>query len=135
MSLQNLKNLTNWACFADVVSRVSELCKSNGSFKTECIVCPPGSNVVAILDDAQAEAIPFSICLIEASNRLIRNVFPMPPSASRKYNPDLFSLRSGQVWEHVPEQRVAVSTYRRHSRGLRLGITQADAWPIPILRC
>ena len=44
--------------------------------------------------------------------------------------------RSGQVWEHAPEQRVAASTFRQSSRDLRLAITQADSWPIPIsLRC
>ena len=43
---------------------------------------------------------------------------------------------SGQVWEHAPEQRVAASTFRWYSRGLRLAISQADDWPIPIsLRC
>ena len=44
--------------------------------------------------------------------------------------------RSGQVWEHAPEQRIAASTFRRYSRGLRPAIPQADARPIPIsLRC
>ena len=45
-------------------------------------------------------------------------------------------IRSGQVWEHAPEQRVAASTFYGYSSGLRLAITQADAWPILIsLRC
>ena len=39
------------------------------------------------------------------------------------------SVRSGQVWGHTPEQRVAASTLRRSSLGLRLAIAQADARP------
>ena len=38
-------------------------------------------------------------------------------------------VRSGQVWGHTPEQRVAASTWRRFSLGLRLVIAQADARP------
>ena len=38
-------------------------------------------------------------------------------------------IRSGQVWGHTPEQRVAASTVRRYSFGLRLAIAQADARP------
>ena len=34
-----------------------------------------------------------------------------------------------QVWGHTPEQRVAASTLRRYSFGLRLAIAQADARP------
>ena len=36
---------------------------------------------------------------------------------------------SGQVWEYTLEQRVAASTWRRYSLGLRLAIAQADARP------
>ena len=36
-------------------------------------------------------------------------------------------VRSGQVWGHTPEKRVAASTLRRYSFGLRLAIAQADA--------
>ena len=35
-------------------------------------------------------------------------------------------VRSGQVWEHAPEQRVAASTFRRYSRGLRLEESEVD---------
>ena len=37
--------------------------------------------------------------------------------------------RSGQVWGHTPEQRVAASTLRRYSFSLRLTIAQAVARP------
>ena len=40
-----------------------------------------------------------------------------------------FLVRSGQVWRHTPEQRVAASTLRRYPLGLRLAIAQADARP------
>ena len=44
--------------------------------------------------------------------------------------------RSGQGCEHAPEQHVNGSTFHWYSSGLRLAISQADAWPIPIsLRC
>ena len=36
---------------------------------------------------------------------------------------------SGQVWGHTPEQRVAASTLRLYSLGLRLAIAQADVRP------
>ena len=39
-------------------------------------------------------------------------------------------VRSGQVWGHTPEQRVATSTLRRYSFVLRLAITQVDARPV-----
>ena len=49
---------------------------------------------------------------------------------------DRMGGRSGQVWEHELEQRVAATTFRRYSRGLHVAIPQVDAWPIPIsLRC
>ena len=41
-------------------------------------------------------------------------------------------VRSGQVWEHAPEQRIIASTFRRYSRGLRLAIHQADLLEMPI---
>ena len=37
--------------------------------------------------------------------------------------------RTGQVWRHTPDQRVAASTLRRYSFVLRLTIAQADARP------
>ena len=40
------------------------------------------------------------------------------------------SVFPGQVWGHTPEQRVAASTLRRYSFGLRLAIAQADARPV-----
>ena len=39
-------------------------------------------------------------------------------------------MRSGQLLGHTPEQRVAVSTIRQYSFGLRLAIAQADAKPV-----
>ena len=57
------------------------------------------------------------------------------PRHKKKLRPKK-EVRSGQVWEHAPEQRVTASTFHWHSRGLRLAIAQADAWPISItLRC
>ena len=38
-------------------------------------------------------------------------------------------VTSGQVWGHAPEQRVAASTLRRYSFGLRRTIAKADARP------
>ena len=43
------------------------------------------------------------------------------------------NVRSGQVWGHTPEQRVAASTLRRYSFGLRLAIVQADARPVTLI--
>ena len=42
----------------------------------------------------------------------------------------LLKVRSGQIWGHTPEQRVAASTLRRYSIDLRLAITEADARPV-----
>ena len=36
-------------------------------------------------------------------------------------------FRSGQIWGHKPEQRVAAATLRRYSFGLCLAIAQTDA--------
>ena len=38
-------------------------------------------------------------------------------------------IRSGQLWGHTPEQRVAASTLPWYSFGFRLATTQADARP------
>ena len=45
----------------------------------------------------------------------------------------VFQVRSGQVWGHTPEQRVAASTLRRYFSGLRLAIAQADARPVMLI--
>ena len=37
---------------------------------------------------------------------------------------------SGQIWGNTPEQRIAASTLRRYSFGLRPAIAQADARPV-----
>ena len=41
-----------------------------------------------------------------------------------------FRSKSGQVWRRTPEQRVAASTLRRYTLGLRLAIAQADTRPV-----
>ena len=40
-----------------------------------------------------------------------------------------FANKSSQAWGHTPELRVAASTLRRYSFGLRLAIAQAVARP------
>ena len=39
------------------------------------------------------------------------------------------SSKSGQVWVHTPEQRVAASTLRQYPFGVRLAIAKTDARP------
>ena len=38
----------------------------------------------------------------------------------------VYQVRSGQIWGHSPEQRVAASALRRYCFGFRLTIAQAD---------
>ena len=45
------------------------------------------------------------------------------------YTHIIHNARSGQVWGHTPQQRVAASTLRRYDFGLRLATAQADAGP------
>lgn len=58
----------------------------NGNFKAECAVRPPSNNVAAIPEEASANAI-FRSDRIVAKNNEMRNVFPVPPGESKKYNP------------------------------------------------
>ena len=61
----------------------SVLCKFSSSLKVECAVFPPDRSVAAIPDEATA--IAMSPCSrIFARSKLRRNVFPVPPGASRK---------------------------------------------------
>lgn len=64
----------------------SKYCAFSGSLNVECAVLPPSKSVAAIPDEATANAIfPFDRTL--AKIREITKVFPVPPGASRKYNP------------------------------------------------
>ena len=62
---------------------VSFICMFNGNFKAECTVRPPSNRVAAIPDEAKARATSFSE-LILANSNVFRNVFPVPPGATRK---------------------------------------------------
>lgn len=63
-----------------------------GSLNVECAVRPPSKSVAAMPDDATANAI-FPVDLTFFKSRLIINVFPVPPGASRKNNfPSLLSI-------------------------------------------
>lgn len=60
----------------------------NGNFSAERAVRPPFNNVAAIPDEASVSAIPFWD-RIDAKINDIKNVFPVPPGASKKkYPPD-----------------------------------------------
>ena len=78
---------------------------------------------------------------MSASNLIItprRRAFKFADSLRRRLVSDwsLFIGRvdrrnqEAQVWGHTPEQRIAASTLRRYSFGLRLAIAQADARPV-----
>ena len=60
----------------------SWICMFSGNFKAERAVRPPTNKVAAITVEAKARATSFRH-LILANNNEIRNVFPVPPVASR----------------------------------------------------
>lgn len=61
------------------------LFKLRGSLKAEFAVFPPSNKVAAMPDYATEIAICFCILMV-ASKRLIKNVLPVPPGASKKNN-------------------------------------------------
>ncbi|GFX66187.1 transposon Tf2-6 polyprotein [Trichonephila clavipes] len=67
---------------------VSITCIFNGNFNAECAVRSPSKRVAAIPDDTIASEILFCD-LIVARIIEIRKVLPVPPSASKKYKPQL----------------------------------------------
>ena len=85
ISLHAFKTLASPLVFEILQTGVSDCAKFKGIFRVECAVLPPVSNVDAIPDDATAMAI-FLFFRMWARRRLIRNVFPVPPWASRKIN-------------------------------------------------
>ncbi|GFW93774.1 transposon Tf2-6 polyprotein [Trichonephila clavipes] len=69
----------------------SVFCKFNGSFNTEYVVRPPSKRAAAIPDDAITSAVLFCDRMVaKISER--RKVLPVPPGASMKNNPPLYSV-------------------------------------------
>ena len=60
---------------------VSVPTKFNGNFSAECAVLPPSNKVAAMQDEAKSNAILLWERIV-ASNKEIKNVFPVPPGAS-----------------------------------------------------
>ena len=74
--------------FIDVHTGVSSCERFNGSMNVEWAFLSPFSRVAAMPEDATASAIFLWLCTF-AKRRLIRNVLPVLPGASRKRNPPL----------------------------------------------
>ncbi len=68
-------------------TRFSDLVISNGSLNAECAVRPLDRRVAAIPEEAAAIAIDPSSLTLD-NTKFSRNVFPVPPGASRKTQPE-----------------------------------------------
>ena len=94
ISSHSCKTLASPVPLLMLQSGASQCVKFRGSFSVECAVRPPWSSVAAIPEEATAIAI-LDRCRIFARSKLMTNVLPVPPGASRNSNPPAFlSIRS-----------------------------------------